>query len=232
MKRPIKFFVESYKFNPINFKGAIEGFADEENFPIQEEKLGDLLYQYRIFCMSAIHMLLKASIQSYKWPLLKEELIENIKEELGSETSGMPHLKMMEYGYKEIGLDSFSTANAETAFLINKLFEIFSSEDMHTLSGSLIAFETLAIGEYFKIEDVIRKYAKIKGFTLDENGYLMNYIKGHQEFEVGHSDHLIEAVEKSMLELEGEIIVSEKFIEGFYQVVNVLSNWWKSYYKK
>lgn len=232
MKRPIKVFVEAFKTNPTEFKEAFLGFKSEEWPSIEKEKIEDLLGQYRLFCLSAIHMLLDASISSYKWPALKEELLENIKEELGSQTNGIPHLKMMELGYAEIGLTSNSLMFHETKFLISKLFDIFNSNDIHRLAGGLVAFETLAIGEYTKIEDLVRIYAKNKDIALDENGYLLKYIKGHQEFEIGHSDHLIEAVEKGMLCAEGKVYLSENFVQGFYDVTLLLKNWWKNFYTK
>lgn len=215
------------------FRNAfLENFIDKyypmptEDARVPDDKIEHFLQQYYAFCHNAIQMLLTASINAYKWPILKEEIVENILEELGKFTEGVPHLQMMKQGYSELQIPSnFSSDNA-TSEMMNNLFAIFNDDNTSRLAGALVAFETLAIREYFAIEFYVRKLAEIKGLRIDENGTLMKYIKGHQTFEVEHSDHLAEAVDKCYAIHE---VDQDSFEDGFAAVVHQLSTWWKSY---
>lgn len=191
------------------------------NSSFVENKLRYQIEQYTCFSKEAIHMLLNARIICYPWESLAEEISENIEEELGKDTKGKPHLEMMKDGYlKCLNIDTDSVkAHGATREFLNKMHTIFKTPNLPYLAGALIAFEGVAIEEFHIMEQIITKYQSVRGKKLE--GEALEYIKGHQEFEIGHEQHLIDSIRPHINRDN-----STEMARGFFDVSQTINNWW------
>lgn len=223
-------FLENLK----NFRlGLFPNLSREENIILSNldsmsvSLLKYQIQQYTCFSKEAIHMLLNSRIICYSWKSLADEISENIKEELGKDTKGKPHLEMMKDGYLDnlnIDTDSVSPNDATKEFL-NKMHSIFKTPNIPYLAGALIAFEGVAIEEFHIMEAIIRKYQSLRLYELE--GETLDYIKGHQEFEIGHEQHLIDSIAPHINSEN-----STEMARGFFDVSQTINNWWSNVYSE
>jgi len=188
-------------------------------FEISTDSFKYCIEQYSCFSNEAIHMLLDARINVYEWKFLANEVDDNIKEELGKFTKGVPHLVMMKNGYGKdlsISTDAVIPAHFTSDFNLG-MRKLFKTPDPSYLAGALVAFEGTAISEFYIMEQIMKYY--LKG---DLSGVTSEYIKGHQEFEVGHEQHLVDSI---------EIYITndnyQKMCHGYLDVCFNLNYWWK-----
>jgi len=187
---------------------------------LNKSQLKIAIEQYSTFSNEAIHMLLDARIRSFSWKKMSDEIDENITEELGKFTDGIPHLVMMRKGYFEdlgISTDLVEPLHFTKHFLKN-MRAIFKTSDPAFLAGALIAFEGSAIQEFSIMESIIRLYGDGKIYGLTEK-----YIKGHQEFEIGHEQHLKDSIAEYINAKNYSV-----FCKGYISVCLELHNWWLS----
>jgi hypothetical protein len=188
------------------------------DFSLDQLKIA--IEQYSTFSNEAIHMLLDARIRSTEWPKMSTEIGENIEEELGKFTKGVPHLVMMRRGYlNDLGIktDSVNPLYFSEYFLRNMRLT-FKVSVPSFLAGALVAFEGCAIQEFAIVEEIIKKY---NGGTI--SGLTEEYIKGHQEFEIGHEQHLKDSISEYIN--ESNYIF---FCKGYIAVCLELDHWWNS----
>lgn len=185
--------------------------------------LKNIIEQYSLFSAEAIHMLLDASLKSYKWPILCKELEENIEEEKGKFTDGIPHLEIMRIGYlKDLSIDTSTVEpNQATSYFLTNMIKIFNNNDLAYLAGALVAFEGIAIEEFYILDEIVKEYCRKNSITLDDSSITMLYINSHKEFEIDHEAHLIEAALTYI-----DLTNIEEFKKGYRNVCKIMSDWW------
>jgi hypothetical protein len=183
----------------------------------------NIIGQYSLFSVEAIHMLLDASIKTYKWPILHKEIEENIEEEKGKFTNGVPHLEIMRTGYlKDLNIDiSVITPIQATSYFLTDMRKIFKENNLAYIAGALVAFEGIAIEEFHILDKIVEDYCKKNNIFLSDTSNTILYINSHKEFEIGHEAHLIEAV---LPYINTENI--KEFKKGYRKVCKVMANWW------
>lgn len=193
---------------------------------LTESQLRFIIEQYSCFSKSAIHMLLDAGLRNFDWIDLFKEIQNNIKEEQGLETKGIPHLEIMRKGYEKdlnILTDEVKTHLVTKSFL-NKMFKIFNNNDNAYSAGALFAFEGVAIQEFHIIDKIIKQYDIVSGHQkVQNNDTLTNaYINGHKDFEIGHEAHLLDSITPY---INDDNI--KNFIIGYFDVCLTMDIWWE-----
>jgi hypothetical protein len=185
--------------------------------------LKNIIEQYSLFSAEAIHMLLDASLKSYKWPILCKEIEENIEEEKGKFTDGIPHLEIMRIGYlEELNIDTSTVElNQATFYFLTDMRKIFKNNDLAYIAGALVAFEGIAIEEFHILDKIVKEYCRKNSITLDDSSITMLYINSHKEFEIDHEAHLIEAALTYI-----DLTNIEEFKKGYRNVCKIMSDWW------
>lgn len=184
----------------------------------------DIIKQYSIFSSQAIHMLLNAAIRNHDWELLREEILENIQEELGSHTFQVPHLEFMRQGYREelfFDPDQVIPWNCTKGFL-SAMHQAFKHDDNAWSAGAVYAFEFHAIQEFHILENLFFKVTSKSVEELKKTSLVLYYIRGHKDFEIGHAQNLLDAIIPYLTTEEN----MSKFEKGFHYVSSCLSKWW------
>lgn len=187
----------------------------------KERELKDIISNYSCLSNRAIHYLTTALIYSYQWEKLYKEIEDNIEEEKGSKTKGIPHLHMMREGYnKELGIDT----SRVKPFLCTKKFldnmnAIFLTDNVPYVAGAVLAFESLAIEEFHIIDQIIQKYLSFKNKQI--HGMTKEYIDGHKLFELDHSSRLERAIMYHTDSKSANIVRS-----GYLDVCYEMNDWW------
>lgn len=205
-------------------KNSLIQELSHKNSNFSKEDSLSILKQYSIFSNEAIHMLLDATIRNHDWKILQTEVINNIREELGSQTLEVPHLELMRQGYREELLfdpDLVVPWPSTLAFL-NKMKSIFRSDDNAFSAGALYSFEYNAIYEFHIVEKI---FLSIVGETYQTSKSLLYYyIRGHKEFEINHSEDVLNSMRPYFS--NGEESLFTKFEHGFLAVSSTLNKWW------
>ena len=197
--------------------------SDSDTSELISNNLKYVILEYSAFSYTSIHMLLDALIRNHDWESLKNELKENIEEERGSMTRNIPHLEMMRRGYSlELGIDTDSyVPSFVTQNFLNRMTKIFRHNDNAYSAGALLAFEGTAIQEFHIVEKIVNKYCNIKDIKISEDSLTSLYIKGHKDFEIGHENHLYDAIAPYINEDN-----LYNFSVGYLHVCVSMSTWW------
>jgi len=191
---------------------------------LSAEVLSWTIKEYSALSNAAIHLLTDSMVRVHDWEKLKEEIQENIKEEMGLETRMIPHLEIMRMGYmKELGIltDEVAPSDVTKSFL-NHITKVFKHNDNAFQAGALLALEGSAIEEFHVMDEVIKEYAKKSKLDFQENWLTNVYIDGHKSFEIGHEQHLLDAILPYINEEN-----YSKFELGYLLVVKLFSTWWQ-----
>lgn len=187
----------------------------------KENELKAIISNYSCLSNRAIHYLTTALIYSHEWDSLHKEIEDNIEEEKGSKTKGIPHLFMMREGYeKELGIDT----SRVKPFLCTKKFldnmnNIFLTNCLPYVAGAVLAFESLAIEEFHIMDMIIQKYLSFKGKQI--GGMTKEYIDGHKLFELDHSSKLERAI---MYHTDAKSASTVR--NGYLSVCREMNDWW------
>jgi len=202
-------------------------FCLDEELSVQQLKR--VIQQYSVFSNEAIHCLLDAMIRSYEWPIFYKEIEENIEEEKGKFTNGVPHLEMMRKGYlEELKIDTTEVfLGLSTHKFISSLRRIFRSNDLPFLCGAVVSFESVAIEEFHILEKIIKNYCSKREISYEDSTVTRSYVEGHKDFEIEHESHLIESASAYINEEN-----YEKFREGVLTTTECISTWWKELYEE
>lgn len=175
------------------------------------------LKEYSQFSGEAIHMLVDARLHIYNWRGLAQEIDRNVEEEKGSQTGGVPHLEIMRQGYiNGMGFDPTKhDPSAITKRFLSHMRFLFRQKNNPYIAGALLAFESVANPEFHAIDELY----KLSG--AQENTQMRSYIDGHKEFEIGHKDGLVKAIEPYITAPR-----YEEFALGYLSVCRVMSDWW------
>lgn len=217
-----KHCVLEYKQHPL-IKALDSLSSDEIKWVIQE---------YSQFSNESIHMLTDARVRVHEWKELCRAIDQNIEEEKGMETKGVPHLEIMRKGYEiafKFDVNDYSACDTTKSFLL-RLQKIFRTKsglfNNQYLSGALLAFESLSIPEFYVLDALVNRYRHLNHIT-DNNAYLTSYIDGHKVFEVGHKDDLINAIEHYDFHYQAQ---QDEFSRGYTDICKNISQWWEDIY--
>jgi len=206
------------------------GLTRETNFfSINKESLSAevlcwTIKEYSALSNAAIHLLTDSMVRVHDWEKLVAEVRENINEEMGLETKRVPHLEMMRIGYmKELGIvtDEVVPSDVTKSFL-NHITKVFKHNDNAFQAGALLALEGSAIEEFHIVDQIVREYAKKSKFDFKEDWLTNLYIDGHKSFEIGHEQHLLDAILPYITEEN-----YPKFELGYLIVAKLFSTWWQ-----
>lgn len=192
---------------------------------LTKNELAGAICEYAQFSTEAVHMLTDAQIRNHNWKKLRAEIERNISEEMGLETKGVPHLEMMHKGYSEelgIETDGYHASHNTRSFLY-KMRQTFKSRDHAYSAGALLAFEGVAIPEFYILDEIIQEYCKKADKTLGAHGDTRAYVDGHKIYEVGHEDGL----KASIADYIDQHNVHH-FAQGYAAVVLTMSAWWEN----
>jgi len=183
-----------------------------------------VIKEYSAFSNEAIHMLMDAAIRVHDWEKLVEEVMHNIEEERGLETKKVPHLEMMRVGYmKELNIDTDAVVCSDiTASFLKRMRKIFKHNDNAYVAGALLALEGTAIEEFHIVDGIVRSYTENSGLQFQKEWLTNLYIDGHKSFEIGHEQHLLDALSPYINEDN-----FEKFTLGYKAVCYTMSAWWQ-----
>jgi hypothetical protein len=187
------------------------------------ERLKWLIQEYSAFSNNAIYMLVSALIRNADWNALRLEILDNIKEEFGSETHDVPHLEIMRKGYRnELGIETDNLVlSASTETFLARMRKIFAHDDNAYVAGAVMVFEMTAIPEFEILDHIVSRYAKITERDLTK-GDTRSYIDGHKLFEIGHAGRLQSVVEKFITTENSTACLS-----GGLAVVQTMNKWWE-----
>lgn len=191
---------------------------------LSAEVLCWLIMEYSALSNAAIHLLIDSAVRVHDWEKLKEEIQENIREEMGLETKNVPHLEMMRIGYmKELGIvtDEVVPSNVTKSFLAH-ITKVFKHNDNAFQAGALLALEGSAIEEFHIMDEVAREYAKKTNLEYKDEWLTNLYIDGHKSFEIGHEQHLYDAIIPYITDEN-----FPKFELGYLIVAKLFSTWWQ-----
>ena len=185
-----------------------------------------IVKEHSVFAKEAIHFLTDSLICCHNWPNLAQEIQDNINEEKGSETKGVPHIEMLRLGYKmDLGINTDRIKSSKTTQkFIAKMRHIFRHTENAYVAGALIALEGTAIPEFTIVDTIAKAYAG----RIGKNEVLMGktltnlYIDGHKLFEIDHEAHLISAIKPY---ITGDNIVN--MIKGYFAVCLTMQLWWQ-----
>lgn len=191
-----------------------------------------IIEEYSGFSNAAIHMFLEARIRNH-WPTLTDEIIRNMDEEMGILTHGVPHLELMRRGYRaDLGIETDGLQYSPmTRDFIDRMNNLFRSQDNLFLGGVLLAFEGTAVDEFRIVERILRHYKATAGGEITPDSLTGEYIAAHvvpgtadpeHDPEMDHYRGMVEAVGANVTDAK-----LQPLVKGFLSVCLELNCWWE-----
>lgn len=189
-----------------------------------------ILSQYTIFPRKIISFLMIARkvANNNGWKKVSEELTRNIGEELGTQSGGISHYKMLVKGLAD-GIDpqlekklfSLKPSPATKKFIADMEAAV-STDDVSFALGATYALEASAVPELIIVKNAVNKlFIDVTGKPMQE-GTLKNFFIMHLDsWEPGHEEGLRETTD---LYLQNP----DNFSKGFHAVMKAMDEWWIS----
>lgn len=227
--------------------------ARYRDLQVQNPKvLEKALYEYIFFPRDIVGMLSQAKTgierigaKQYRdssWkPFINDlqlALDKNIAEEEGSETSGVPHVKMLEDGINgtlQLKIPSSAEPSDFTRVFLEELYSLLdhnNADSLPNILGAVYAIESSAVPELKVVEilldTTINDYIEKNPFTLSNNFdssrvTLKKFMKGHLEtWEPGHQDDLNITCRPFLK----SPLAQQKFNDSFLRVLKQMEIWW------
>jgi hypothetical protein len=172
---------------------------------------------------------------------VKDELLRNLGEEMGTRTGGASHVSILLRGLiEEAGLDVSAGAppSAATANFIECLRMIVSDGTPYESAGALYALENSAVPELKIVAKLVNEFSiAALGRPIVERDFgsveipndvpwnLNHFLAAHiMDFEVGHRDKLAVALAPYLATTKQR----ERFAAGFTSVLAAMEAWWNS----
>lgn len=195
-----------------------------------EADLKFLVQEYSAFSNESIHMFHDATMR-LEWDDVKREIARNLAEEMGELTNGIPHLELMRRGYREeLGVETDDIeCSLCTASFLERMRNIFRSDDNSFLGGALLAFEATATPEFKGVEAILRSLKARQGGEITPDSLTGRYISGHVADPLTPENHEDDHY-RGMRDAIGQYIKHEnagRFIQGFVAVCTALNLWWE-----
>jgi len=203
------------------------------------------LIQYSFLPEVIAELLCCGVVKMRAWSPVKDELLRNLGEELGSRSDGATHFTILKNCLrKEAGLDldAGHTPAEATAVMIRNVRTWITDRTLHEAAGALYALEASATPELKVVGHIINLYATAAlGKLLVSEKYDDDHASGigpwtldrflaiHVvDFEKGHRDLLADAL--------AEFVVQDRdrdlFCQGFRAVIEEMETWWTALGKR
>ena len=201
---------------------------------LEKKQLVYVVSQYSIFTKSVVSMLLLSRDTCRKNGMdeLDTALTRNIGEELGTETDGVGHSKMLLIGLAEgTGIDASTENPSEsTEVFISEMKKILSSQELCFVLGGSYALESSAMPELKIVLDIINKiFLDVKGFKIPSSTLLATFFEKHLNiWEPRHEDD-IKKWSREKIKTDSEQALFEN---GFRDVVRAMDKWWRGLAKE
>ena len=188
------------------------------------------LVQYSIFPKNIVDFLMAARDKARRegWNEVALELTRNIGEELGTETAGVTHYKILASGIEKLTSTEIYSAlpSDSTQMFIGSMKRIMGNEDPAYVMGAVYALESSAVPELQIVMDIVRimskQYAREMDFELKE------FFAMHLgTWEPGHEDGLRRTAQKFIEEDK-----YADFSRGFRDVMKTMDIWWTGLYQE
>lgn len=216
---------------------------------LDPKSLAEVLRQYTCSLPRDITRLLGAAAQSFPAKSgVRAELVRNIREEGGSETGGIPHVKLLELLLiAELRITHSTQASPATVTFLSRLHSEMRTGAWVAL-GQAYALEASAVPELALIIcPAMNAYARMVGLPIpisieflgsikraspvirsrDEaiRMSLANWMSMHiHGFEVGHRNRLRTEIIAASLDQDAQSIAD--FRHGFLHVLDCMDAWW------
>jgi hypothetical protein len=204
------------------------------------DSLDAVLLQYAFLPGVIAELLARGVVKLFRWQPVRDELLRNLGEELGSRSAGQTHFKILGDGLeREVGLVAGSLpANTATQAFIQALRTAISDLSDFEAAGALFALEDSAVPELRVVARIINKYGQARfgrlpvretdlGIVVPSEGAwtLDRFLAAHiGDFEVGHRDYLAQTLMPFVSEPEQAELVQL----GFDRVLTLMDEWWES----
>ena len=195
-----------------------------------------VIKQYCFFPKKIISMLVAAcySLAEYKRGEIVEELMQNIREEMGEghgEISGyaLPHYTLLKQEVQgSFGFDlADSVPSQSTNVFVNAVTAIMESSDPAFVSGAVYALENSAVPELSLVRALVKSTLEKKGVEMSDT--FKAFFDWHiNDIEVEHRDRLFKVATHYLDSTEDW----ESFQKGFIAVMETMDNWWISLSKE
>jgi hypothetical protein len=226
-------------------------FADPNRNPILERvrmnqstanSLRWALVQYCHLPAVITELLCRGVVKLRDWPNVRDELLRNLGEELGTRSGGRTHYAILKDGLlQEAGVHAESDpAAVPTQTFINDLRAQISDRSAHEAVGALFALEDSAVPELRIVARLINALSIAKGHLalIDERQLdvapaqskeqpwtLQRFLAAHiSDFEVGHRDLLSATLSTHLAGSHDEALVCQ----GFAQTLTLMETWWEA----
>jgi hypothetical protein len=167
------------------------------------------------------------------WESVGQELTRNMGEELGTETSGVPHYEMLIRGVSDATdpsayaqLKNLPASQSTGAFLARVETAVRSADSTYAL-GAVYALESSAVPELIIVRDILTLYLKKVGGCGIEGTLKLFFDKHLGDWEPGHENGLFVTVPTYMT--KGSVAA---FAEGFGEVLSAMDVWWSELAKE
>lgn len=187
--------------------------------------------QYTIFPKNIVTFLYSArdNARQSGWKDVDIELTRNLGEELGTETGGVPHYRMLVDGIKEdLGIDFSDLAPSETTASFVNAMNSCMAVDMAFSAGAVYALEATAVPELeIVVELTDALFRKVRGAGMP-GGQLKEFFRMHlYGWEPGHESGLRNSCRKYITAAS-----LGAFEQGFRDVMVAMDVWWLGLYNE
>lgn len=195
---------------------------------LTKKQLKKVIVNYSGFSNISIHCLLDSAVRLHEWKYMQKAAMDNIAEEMGSQTDNVPHLEIMRYGYRnELGIETDNVEyTSSTEYFFKELKRLLNNRNKAILTGALVAFEGIAIPEFHIVDPIVDAYLAHDNKIQDPEWETSRYIEGHKVFEIGHEQELINAAALYILTSEQQ----DDFSKGYKAMVKAFDEWWGHLY--
>jgi hypothetical protein len=235
--KPLNARLSATRFANLDRNPVLHAVAEGQKTP---NALGAVLLQYSFLPGVIAELLARGVVKLCRWQTVRDELLRNLGEELGSRSEGRTHFAILSDGLKhELGLSAGSIEpSKDTLKFIEALRAHISDSPSLESAGALFALEDSAVPELRVVARLINLYGhdtlgraiveeKNLGTVVPEGGNwtLDRFLAAHiGDFEVGHRDFLAEALAPHV---SGEQDVAA-VRQGFDKTLELMEIWWSA----
>jgi hypothetical protein len=193
----------------------------------EEINLSRVLMQYSLFPKNIVSMLDEARkvAKLRGWGSVEAELNRNIGEELGSDSSGVPHYLLLASAMRqEFDLEIW-TAVPETATdrFIDSMRSALRDANPFYVMGVTYALECTAVPELQVVIHLVQYLASQRDNATLHPETVSFFDRHLGVWEPGHEAELKKAIDPY---LTNEMVKTESFKSGFLQVMHIMERWW------
>jgi hypothetical protein len=233
--KPLNDRLSAARFASLDRNPVLHAISEGQKTP---NDLGAVLLQYAFLPGVIAELLARGVVKLFRWQAVRDELLRNLGEELGSRSEGRTHFAILRDGLKhelELSAGSIEPSDATLKFIDALRTQVSDSSSLES-AGALFALEDSAVPELRVVARLINLYAqealgraiveeKNLGTVVPEvgNWTLDRFLAAHiGDFEVGHRDFLADALAPHVSGQDGVAAVQR----GFDSTLALMETWW------